>query len=264
MNCPSCGAQVPVEELDCTQCGASVGWCVRTRRGEEFGPYTFLQMQEMTRQGRLKPLDRVRIGLIGEWVSAPEVLSPTFQIPQQAAPSPRRSRVRARAGPHPLLLIGGAGLVLLAAATALIVTRASNPPRPVGVDDACLRNLRDLARGLQVYAGDHAGTLPSWQGWGGAAFHYVDDPGAFVCPAAPSEPGYAYNAALSGVPSAAVRRPDHCLILCDAGALGPFPGLSVYGQAPRHRGGDNLAFVDGHAVWQVRAPYTQSDIDLQP
>jgi len=264
MNCPSCGAQVPIQELDCTQCGAGVGWWVRSSRGREVGPFTLLQMQERIRQGRLGPLDRVRIGLIGEWVPAPEVLRPTFQVRVPSSAPPTGAHLRRRRGPRPALLLTGAGLILLATATAVVVTRASNPPRPVGADDTCLHNLRSLARGLRAYAEDSGDALPSWERWGAVTFSRAEDPAAFVCPAAPSEPGYAYNAALSGVHVGAVADPGRCALLWDAGALGPFPGLSAYGTAPRHRGGDNWGFVDGHAAWRERAPYAQLGIELRP
>jgi len=263
MKCPSCGAPVPVDDLDCTQCGASVGWWVRTREGEESGPYTFLTVQEMIRQGKLRPLDRVRIGLIGEWVSAPEVLRPTFQRPPAAEPAPpRRSGERSRRS-RAVLIVGG-GVLLLAACAIVVATRASIEPRPTGGDGTCRRNLSELARALTLYAQDWDGVLPPWQMWGAAALGSVEDPGVFVCPGAPTEPGYAYNAGLSSVWTAAVSRPDRCALLWDAGALGPFPGLSSQGLAPRHLGGDNWAFVDGHARWQLRGPYPPRDIDFQP
>jgi prepilin-type processing-associated H-X9-DG protein len=263
MKCPSCGTQVPVDDLDCTQCGASVGWWIRTRSGEELGPYTFLTMQEMLRRRQLGPLDRVRIGLIGEWTPAPEVLRPDFQRPAPPPTAVERPVVRrTRRSPTVLLVLAGAAVVALGGA--VVAYRSTRPRPPRGADAVCLRNLASLGRGLQAYADEHDGTLPPWQSWGAAALVRAGDPSAFVCPAMPHEPGYAYNAALSGVAVIVVRRPAHCALLWDAGAMGSFPGLSPTGQGPRHRGGDNWAFVDGHVAWQARLPALPEDLDLQP
>ena len=265
MRCPPCGAQLPVEDLDCTACGANVGWWIRTHGGEESGPYTFVQMQHLIRRRGLGPLDRVRVGLIGEWVPAPELLSPAFQRPRTGAVLPERARPRRRRRSNvPVLLLGGSALVGLAAVAAFIATRAPQAPQGEDPGPACSRNLTRLARALRIYAEDQAGAFPPWEVWGAAAFTRTNDRAAFVCPAAPGEPGYAYNAALSGLGPGAVSNPGKCVMLWDAGALGPFPGLSATGQGPRHEGGDNYAFVDGHAAWRIRGPYTQGDIELRP
>jgi len=263
MVCPSCGAQLPPEDLECPQCGANVGWWVRSRRGEESGPYTFHHMQGLVRQGRLGALDRVRIGLIGEWVSAPEVLRPGFQHPEAEPTAPVAARPRVRRSSCPTtVLMAGLAVVLLVGTVALVARRHWSKPRGEDPGQLCLGNLSKLARGLQLYAEDSGERFPPWQTWGSAAYPHVDEPGAFVCPAAPGEPGYAYNAALTGVTRGSVAHPDRCVMLWDAGALGPFAGVS--GMTARHRGGDNYAFVDGHTAWRARGTYEQTQIELQP
>lgn len=265
MRCPSCGSQLPVEDLDCTACGANVGWWIRTHGGEESGPYTFTHIQHLTRRGGLGPLDRVRIGLIGEWVPAPDLLSPAFQRPRAATtPTPHPYPRPRRRSNVPALLLGGAALIGLAVVAAFVASRGPRTPQGEDAGPACSRNLMRLARALSLYAEDQAGGYPPWEVWGTAAFTRVTDRAVFVCPAALGEPGYAYNAALFGLKPAAVSDPAKCVILWDAGALGPFPGLSALGQEPRHDGGDNYAFVDGHTAWRIRGPYTQGDIELRP
>jgi len=265
MRCPSCGAQVPVDDLDCTSCGAGVGWWVRNRGGEESGPYTFVHMQEMTRQGLVGPQDRIRIGLIGEWVSAPEVLSPDFQRARPPVTAAHKPGRRAHSGSNvPTLLIVGVVVVALAGATAFVVSRWPQRPRGADPSATCQGNLSRLARAVRLYVYDQGAPFPQWQDWGAAASARTKDLAIFVCPAAPTEPGYAYNAALSGLPPVFVRHPDRCVMLWDAGALGGFPGLSPSGQGPRHGGGDNFAFVDGHVAWHPRGPYLETDIELQP
>jgi hypothetical protein len=261
MRCPSCGSVVPIQDLECSRCGANVGWWVRTRGGEDLGPYTFLHVQELTRRGGIGPLDRVRIGLIGEWAPAPEILSPSFQqgpSPDTPFPQPRRKRTGRYA------LVGALVLTPVVVAAVVVARWTPRSELPADPEPACLRNLSKLARGLALYAEDHDSQLPPWQSWGAAASEQVRDLEVFVCPAAPGEPGYAYNAALSGAALGSVRQPDRCVMLWDAGALGPFPGLSTASQAPRHHGGDDYAFVDGHTAWRARTTYPQVDIELQP
>jgi prepilin-type processing-associated H-X9-DG protein len=219
-------------------------------------------MQHLIRRGGLGPLDRVRIGLIGHWVPAPDLLSPEFQRPQPAAPM--RPRTTRRRSSVPALLVGGSALIGLATMAAFLVNRGLRGPQVEDPQPACSHNLTRLARALRMYADDHADGFPSWEVWGAAAFTRARDRAVFVCPAAPGDPGYGYNAGLAGLKPDAVTDPGKCVMLWDAGALGPFPGLSALGQGPRHDGGDNYAFVDGRAAWRLRGPYSQGDTELRP
>ncbi len=140
MKCPSCGATLPTEELECERCGAHVGWWIKLRTGHEKGPFTFLEIQPMIRQGQIGALDRVRVGLIGDWVSAPDVLSPTFgqNQPKQAQPAPSSKRkpvVRVEF----LVAVGLGGLAIVGIAFGL--HRLTREPAGVSAREMCSTNL---------------------------------------------------------------------------------------------------------------------------
>jgi len=251
MKCPSCGATPPATELECTRCGAHVGWWVRSAEGPESGPYSFLEMQTLIRQEHISPLDKVRIGVMGAWRPAPEILRPQPTRPGSAVQSrPVAQEPAARRRLRSLALPLGAFVVLGLVVAGTLVARGRARSPADGASRACLINVRHLASALQMYANDNSGALPHWQAWSPAAFGYLKDVRALQCPAAPTEPGYAYNALLGGVPADRVSLPEECAMLWDAGALGPSIGLTT--SAPRHHGGDNYAFVDGHAAWRKR------------
>jgi prepilin-type processing-associated H-X9-DG protein len=240
-----------------------VGWWVRSTTGEESGPYSFLELQTLVRQERVSPSDRVRVGVIGAWRPAPEILRPdpdTIASPEQTRETRRETPSWRRS--TSLLVIVGAIAIAGAIAAAVIVARPVVPASEQAASDACLGNLRHLASALRMYAGDNDGRLPHWSAWGVAAMRHIDRPTAFQCPAAPREPGYAYNAALGGVPVDLVPRPGNCAMLWDAGALGPSLGLARADNPPRHHGGDNYAFVDGHAAWRKRGARVR--VTVQP
>ncbi len=253
MRCPLCGATLPTRDLDCTRCGADVGWYVRSGSGEEDGPYGFLELQTLIRQERISPSDEVRIGVMGAWRPAPEILRPDPGVvaPPDAAPeTPHRAAPRARSVGLWAILGALAGTLLIAGGVLVVRARTRAPERRMS--EACLGNLRDLSAALRMYAADNEGRFPHWPVWGAAALGHVHTVLAFQCPAAPDQPGYAYNAALGGVTLADVSRPRDCAMLWDAGAQGPSVGLPTGYNPPRHHGGDNYAFVDGHAAWRKR------------
>ena len=262
MRCPSCGASLPAEELECARCGAQVGWWVKARTGEVHGPYTFLEMQPMIRKGQLGPLDRVRVGLLGEWVPAPEVLRPGFGEAQaQARPRPKARR-RPTVSWHAIV----AGLLAVGA----IVGGAywlyrSQLPEPPDLQRVCAGNLRLLARGMRMYVADHAHPFPKWVAWTAPLREYVTNDEVFRCPAAGgAEPGYDFNAALGGLRWGEVIRPQECAMFWDAGALGPTAAVPGGHTRARHGEGDNFAYVDGHVEWRERTAYTNVTPLLQP
>ena len=264
MKCPSCGATLPATELECTRCGAHVGWWVRSAEGQESGPYSFLEMQTLIRQERISPLDKVRIGVMGAWRPAPEILRPQPTRSGSVAQSqPVAQKPTARQRLRSLALPLGALVVLGLVVAGTIVARARARTPADGASRACLSNLRHLASALRMYASENDGLLPHWHGWAAAALWHLDDPRAFQCPAAPTEPGYTYNAALGGVPLSRVPKPAECAMLWDSGALGPAVGLTTGFSAPRHDAGDNFAFVDGHAAWRKRGSRVRVNVFRQ-
>ncbi len=256
MNCPSCGATLPREEMECARCGAHVGWWIRLRAGQERGPFTFLEVQPMIRQGKLGPADSIRVGLIGPWIPAPEVLSPTFgqQQEREEPPQPRHRRVPKV---RPQFLIVACLSALAVAGIAVGFHRLAQTPAATSPRRLCEGNLALLTRGISLYAEDYDGRLPEWHFWPDVTHPYVHSRAAYDCPMAnDGERGYDYNAALGNTPMDQVPDARDCILLWDAGALGPSSGIpSGYGP-PRHDGGDNYGYLDGHVAWRQRGGYS--------
>ena len=129
---------------------------------------------------------------------------------------------------------------------------------------ACLGNQRALATALQLYLSDW-GEFPVAHRWCDQLSPYVAESplaaegGAFRCPAAANQQcSYALNSALSGVKAAAVARENESSMERTVGIFESDVGWNSAGgpgllpDRPRHIGGDNYAFPDGHAAWFAR------------
>ena len=75
-----------------------------------------------------------------------------------------------------------------------------------------------------------------------------------ACPAAPElECGYAFNAAVDGLPRRALDRPSDLIIIFESDAgWNAAGGPELLPDEPRHLGSDNYGFADGHAQWIKR------------
>jgi len=103
----------------------------------------------------------------------------------------------------------------------------------------CGANVRFLALGMLMYAGDHQNVLPDASNWETAISSYVRNDDAFVCP---SGGKYAMNPALSGVSLMNIPYPAETVLLYEVDDSGQ-PVKDV------HDGGANYAFADGHGRW---------------
>lgn len=143
-----------------------------------------------------------------------------------------------------VLLLGCLGL--------LVFPSLFSRPRQASPQVACHGQLRQIGRAMEMYAGDHGGLLPPYGIWPDATYPYLRAPQLYICPAAPGEPGYAFNHRLGSFPPERVKRPAETYLAWDGGAVvprtSPLPGAT----ASRHRGGDNFLYADGHVEW-VRA-----------
>lgn len=119
--------------------------------------------------------------------------------------------------------------------------------------DTCAMNLGQLARAIQLYAAENSGRLPQAGNWSDAVLPYVKG-ASFVCAVGrPERSGYALNSSLAGLKLADVRAPDQTVLLFESdldwnGADGP----AALPAQPRHRGGDQIAFVNGRVTWIKR------------
>jgi len=146
----------------------------------------------------------------------------------------------------------------LVAATCLLVlcmTVASNAQRDSArlQQTACLRNIKDLALGLQVYLVDND-AFPLAGSWRDELLPYIMDRDRYRCPAAPAlDCGYAYNAALAGVTYDVLADPSRAIAIFESGSgWDAAGGPELLPDFPRHLGGDNYGFADGSVKWLPR------------
>ncbi|OGV43142.1 MAG: hypothetical protein A2X46_11980 [Lentisphaerae bacterium GWF2_57_35] len=141
---------------------------------------------------------------------------------------------------------------------------------------ACLNNLRQMASGLLLYAGDNEGRMPTlspasdqWRHMQ-ALSKYLADPKAFRCPSAKGDDSG--NAAAVNAPEVYINPADTAWVsdykmntngLFMGKPLSSFRhtdqvvGFIDLEKAPneRHNEGRNLAFMDGHVEWKKKDDY---------
>ena len=117
---------------------------------------------------------------------------------------------------------------------------------------ACLSNLKQLALAALMFASDNDDTFPDADKWTDQIMPYLRNEQVLRCPSAPGlECAYAMNRALSGRHQDAVGPTAEQLLLFDSnlGKRNSSGGAGEVADPPRHEGGNNFCFVDGHAKW---------------
>jgi hypothetical protein len=116
-------------------------------------------------------------------------------------------------------------------------------------------HMAQLRDAIAMYSDDYDGRLPLAGDWCDALLPYGEDESVYVCPAAYNRSSsFALNAAVGGLRRAEIENASELVLLFESdvgwnAAGGP---MLLPGQ-PRHRGGENLVFVDGSGGWQPRA-----------
>jgi prepilin-type processing-associated H-X9-DG protein len=118
----------------------------------------------------------------------------------------------------------------------------------------CLSNVKNIALAFDMYLEDNDDRFPAAGAWCGAMEAYLPNAEVYRCASAMDQPcGYAYNAALSHVQGIAPEHAGATVLIfeCDRGwnAAG---GPDLLSAEPRHLGGDNFGYADGHAEWLIR------------
>lgn len=157
----------------------------------------------------------------------------------------------------------------------------------------CSSNQRQLAAAFSSYATDWDGILPRWwtpdggnpnstlglqsgeRDWAVDVLPYVVNERLYACPGKKLIRGYGFNLWLSihdGYPVSSIEYPTRTLLITEIS--GKQPSHSIYdftiGSAPerfpldrrfrfdpRHDGGGNIVFADGHVKWVKSSQYTR-------
>jgi len=119
----------------------------------------------------------------------------------------------------------------------------------------CVSQMKQLGQALAMYAIDYDDLRPPADRWCDVTYPYIKAWELHHCPVDPAAFSYAMNHKLSRVSESKVVDVSHTICLyesstgrkneCDQHGS---PGDSVP-DPPRHQGGNNFGFVDGHAKW---------------
>ena len=117
---------------------------------------------------------------------------------------------------------------------------------------ACADRLKQLDLALLMYAQDYDEHYPPARNWCGALAKYTRSPDIFRCPAASQlEAGFGLNKLLAGKTMSEIASPSGLTSLFETNAgKRNFAGDAAdLAKPPRHDGGNNFAFADGHVRW---------------
>ena len=120
---------------------------------------------------------------------------------------------------------------------------------------ACLSNLKELTRAALEYANGHGGKLPNADTWADDIRPYLSADGRiFTCSEVPHQGfAYAYNASLSEARIDDIEGAAAVVLIYESDAgRNAAGGPELLVAVPRHLGGDNYGFADGHAAWIMR------------
>jgi len=148
-------------------------------------------------------------------------------------------------------------LVLALVATGLIVdgwlTPLLHPPHERNVQ--CLSNVKNVALALTMYVTDYDAYPPAAAWCDVLNASIIKNRDIYRCPQAPSlKSGQAYNDRLAGVNPTGLGNADRVVSVfeSDRGWNAHGGGPHLLPPAPRHKGGDNYGFADGHVKWFLR------------
>jgi len=149
-------------------------------------------------------------------------------------------------------LIGVAFVVVV-----LIVASIFRKPTRAVAKTNCISNVKQLALGAIMYAGDNDDILPNGAVWMDKITEYVKYDSVFHDTTFVPDGGYgyAYRKKLSGVNETKIDKPQNLILLFDSTLLGRNESSELWSlpNPGRHGEGNNAAFVDGHAKW-LKAP----------
>ena len=149
--------------------------------------------------------------------------------------------------------------MLVAILPAMLLFPVFSRARATARKTVCLTNVKQVSLGLLMYVSDWDDRCPNSANWCESLDEYMKNREALVCPEAPKQDcGYAYNAALSNAKIIGIDDPANTVGLFESDK-----GWNASGHAellpmePRHLGGDNFGYIDGHARGLPRNPSSE-------
>jgi len=260
MECPKCRESVSDDVAACPACEAPLTWRALMPNGQSFGPYTTEALRQYVAEGRIPATANVVQEATGVQMALSRAgfVAAAADVPAAAAAlaagasAERRGHFQRNWYIYLIAAIVSAALVVPAVIGAAIMFPVFAKAREKARQTACLSNIKQLSLACLMYTSDYDERFPTAvdpKGFHDQIFPYVRNEGLFTCPSAPNEPGYAFNPNLAGKSLEDIRNPGQVPMLWDAGAqpggVTPVPGTT----GGRHNGGDNVAYVDGHAKW---------------
>ncbi len=120
--------------------------------------------------------------------------------------------------------------------------------RRQAVRTVCLSNIKQMGIGLLMYTQDHDFALPPADNWYAPVKAYIAHAPLFRCPADKTpDRGLSYflNAQVAGKRIDEIKNPAEVILIAEGRAGTGGPERLV----PRHDGGVNVGYCDGHARW---------------
>jgi prepilin-type processing-associated H-X9-DG protein len=120
---------------------------------------------------------------------------------------------------------------------------------------SCLSHIRQLDIGILMYSQDYDEALPRKAHWMDDVYPYIKNREIYHCPQVAQRDrllfGYAFQMQLSGKNLKNISAPSTTVILYDSSNTewNASDALSSLPDPPRHSGGNNFGYVDGHAKW---------------
>ena len=143
-------------------------------------------------------------------------------------------------------------LIFVIAVLAAILFPVFAKARQKAQEISCMSNERQMALGMLQYAQDSDENFPAAASWMDKTSAYVRSDQPYHCPSAwdkdPAKYGYAYNSTLGSKSLAQFADPRTTATLYDSTNLArnASDALTSLPDPPRHDGGNDIAFLDGH------------------
>jgi hypothetical protein len=120
--------------------------------------------------------------------------------------------------------------------------------------EACRHNLSALSHAMLMYLADNDQVFPPVKVWSGSLLPCLPNAGTLACPSGPKRQwSYALLALLGEIRAGSVADAEHTVMLFESdGGWNAAGTAELLPEKPRHFGGDNYAFVDGHTNWSLR------------